>query len=115
MSDSRDIRMLALWRDDPTEARLTVDLRICGETGAVVSGWDVFGAFDLDGKHCRPFVLRRDGAMDFGAAPEMKWSANLREIAIKVGACFVVRWNDNDSGEYKIVKIATLGAKDGRK
>ena len=67
MSETRDIRLLALWRDDPTEAPMTLDLRIDAR-GGVVSTWDVFGAFDLDGAHCRPFVLRRDGTIDFGAA-----------------------------------------------
>jgi hypothetical protein len=115
MSDSRDVRVLALWRDDSREAPLTIDLRIDRAAGLVVSTWDVFGAFDLDGEACRPFVLRRSGEIDFGAGSELKWRANLREIAIAVGACFLVRWNDSDSGEYKIVKIAELGAKDGRK
>ena len=30
---SREVRVLALWRDDPTEAPLTVDLRIDAESG----------------------------------------------------------------------------------
>ncbi|QGM44557.1 hypothetical protein [Methylocystis heyeri] len=115
MSDHRDVRVLALWRDDPREAPLTVDLRIDVATGLMTSTWDVFGAFDLDGEARRPFVLRRSGEIDFGAACELKWSANLRDTKIAVGACFTVRWNETDSGEYKIVKIAELGAKDGRK
>ena len=115
MSEARDIRMLALWRDDPTEAPLTVDLRIDAATGAVVSVWDVFGAFDLDGADCRPFVLRRDGTLDFNAASGVKWKTNLRDVAIRIGASVTVHWNEADSGEYRIVKIAALGAKDARK
>jgi hypothetical protein len=115
MSAWRDVRVIALWCDDSREAPLTVDLRIDGATGMVVSIWDVFGAFGLDGETCRPFVLRRSGEIDFGAACELKWRTNLRDIQIAIGACFLVRWNDSDSGEYKIVKIAELGAKDGRK
>ncbi len=114
MTNTRDIRLKALWRDDPTEAALTLDLRIDAASGAIVSHWDVFGAFDLDGVHCRPFVLRRDGAMDFGADSKALWKTNLRETAVAVGARFLVRWNEADSGEYQIVKIAALGAKDGR-
>ncbi|MGA8169811.1 MAG: hypothetical protein WB816_03080 [Methylocystis sp.] len=114
MSETRDVRLLALWRDDPTEAPLTLDLRVDAR-GLVVSTWDVFGAFDLDGGACRPFVLRRDGTLDFGAGSREKWRTDLREIVIVVNAIFAVRWNDADSGEYKIVKIAALGAKDGRK
>jgi hypothetical protein len=114
MNETRDVRMLALWRDDPTEAPLTLDLRIDARSG-VVSTWDVFGAFDLDGVDCRPFVLRRDGAIDFGAASPVRWRTNLREIAILVNALFTVHWNEIDSAEYKIVKIAALGAKDSRK
>jgi hypothetical protein len=115
MSAFRDTRVIALWRDDPREAPLSVDLRIDAATGLVASTWDVFGAFDLDGVACRPFVLRRSGEIDFGAGSELRWRANLRDIKIAVGACFFVRWNEADSGEYKIVKIAELGAKDGRK
>jgi hypothetical protein len=114
MSDTRDIRLLALWRDDPTEAPMTLDLRIDAR-GGVVSTWDVFGAFDLDGAHCHPFVLRRDGTIDFGATSPELWHTNLREIVILVNALFTVHWNDADSGDYKIVKVAALGAKDSRK
>ncbi len=107
----RDVRMIALWRDDRTEAPMTVDLRVDAE-GHIVSPWDVFGAFDLDGASCRPFVLRRDGALHFATPPD--WRTNLREAPIKVGARFSVQWNDADSGEYEIVKVAVLGAKDHR-
>jgi len=111
MSEARDIRVLALWRDDPTEAPLTLDLRI-DDSGAIVSTWDAFGAVDLDGAACLPFVLRRDGAIDFGAGAEKAWRTNLRDTALKVGALFHVHWNETDSGVYKIVKIAELGAKE---
>ena len=56
MSDTRDIRLLALWRDDPTEAPMTLDLRIDAR-GGVVSTWDVFGAFDAG-----PFDVDEDEA-----------------------------------------------------
>jgi len=112
---ARDVRVRALWRDDPTEAPLTVDLRIEEEDGRIVSTWDVFGAFDLVGASRRPFILRRDGALDLGvAAPGLAWRTDLRDKAIKVGARFLVRWNETDVGEYEIVKIAELGTKDAR-
>ena len=111
---ARDVRLLALWRDDPLVAPMTVDLRL-DEKGAIASAWDIFGAFDLDSGNCRPFVLRRDGALDFGAADAQRWRTDLRSIAICVNACFTVHWNETDSGVYKIVKIAELGAKDRRK
>jgi hypothetical protein len=116
MTLSREVRILALWRDDPTEARLTVDLRIEAESAMVIGHWDVFGAFDLDGKACRPFVLRRDGTIEFGEqekTPSRK--TDLRNIPIKVGAEFAMRWNEEDLGAYRIVKVAELGAKDGAK
>jgi hypothetical protein len=105
---ARDIRLVALWRDDPTEARMTVDLRIQGSS--VVSGWDVFGAIDLDGR-ARPFILRRDGRIDFGYSQE-GWRTDLREAEMNVGSVFTVWFNETDSGAYKVVKIAALGAKD---
>jgi len=108
----REVRLKALWRDDPTEAALTLDLRIDLETGAILSPWDLFGAFDLDGGACRPFVLRRDGAMDFGAGATYRWRTDLRGLRIKIGARFRVSWNEADSGDYEIAKIAQLGAKD---
>jgi hypothetical protein len=116
MTMFREVRILALWRDDPTEAPLTVDLRVDVQSGAVVGQWDVFGAFDLDGKECRPFVLRRDGAIEFGDGERGKRpprKTNLRDVAIKVGARFFVQWNEEDRGEYSVVKVAVLGAKDG--
>ncbi|HMK91207.1 MAG TPA: hypothetical protein VK446_16445 [Methylocystis sp.] len=114
MIEARDVRLLALWRDDPLVAPMTVDLRLDAK-GAVVSAWDLFGAFDLDGAECRPFVLRRDGGIDFGAGDERRWRTNLRDAAVAVDARFTVRWNDADSGVYRIVKIAALGAKDARR
>jgi hypothetical protein len=112
---SRDVRVLALWRDDTLQAPLTIDARV--DAGAhIVSTWDIFGAFDLDGAACRPFVLRRSGAIDFGAnAGSLAWSTDLRDKAMKVGVRFIVCWNDEDQGEYEIVKVAELGAKDARK
>lgn len=113
---SREVRVLALWRDDPTEAPFTVDLRVYAESGKVIGHWDIFGAFDLDGETCRPFVLRGDGTLRFSDGQEGKRpprKTNLRDIAIKVGEHFTVHWNNEDCGEYRIVKVAVLGAKDG--
>ncbi len=111
MSESRDIRLVAQWRDDPTEATLTIDLRIDGVR--LASTWDVFGAVDLDGARPRPFVLRRDGRMDFGAGAD-RWRTDLREAELRVTAHFTVWFNETDSGRYRIVKIAELGAKERR-
>ena len=111
---TRNVRVLALWRDDPLVAPMTVDLRL-DENGALACRWDLFGAFDLDGAKCRPFVLRRSGALDFGAAETQHWRTDLRSVRICVNACFTVHWNERDSGVYRIVKIAELGAKDGRR
>lgn len=108
MSGTHDIRVIAQWRDDPTEALMTVDLRIEGARFA--SNWDVFGAVDLDGAHPRPFILRRDGRIDFGAGAD-HWRTDLREAELKVNASFTVWFNETDCGQYKIVKIAELGAK----
>ena len=110
MSEPRDMRILALWRDDPREAPLTVDARI--EDARIISAWDLFGAFALDGDSGRPFVLRRDGRIDFGRGEN--WRTDLREATIKVGSDFVVWFNESDGGLYRIVKIAALGAKDGK-
>ncbi|WP_442753756.1 hypothetical protein ACNHKD_12195 [Methylocystis sp. JAN1] len=108
MSEARDIRLVAQWLDDPTEAPMAVDLRIEGAT--LASTWDVFGAFDLDGAHPRPFILRRDGRIDFGGSRD-NWRTDLREAELKVTSLFTVWFNETDSGRYKIVKIAELGAK----
>ncbi|QGM98849.1 hypothetical protein [Methylocystis parvus] len=109
MSETRDIRLIAQWRDDPTEALMTVDLRI--EGARLASTWDVFGAFDLDGAHPRPFILRRDGRLDFGEGAD-HWRTDLRDAEMRVTAYFTVWFNETDSGQYKIVKIAELGAKE---
>ncbi len=115
MNPTREIRLLALWREDPMVARLTVDLRIDAKTSAVASTWDLFGAVDLDGDNMRPFVLRRDGAIDFGKEAAAFWRTDLREQKIVVGAAFTLYWNEADSGVYRIVKLAELGAKDSQK
>lgn len=108
-----DMRVLALWRDDRTECPLTFDLRIDAATRRIVSPWESFGACDLDGGKCRPFVLRRDGAIDFGAGAREGWRTDVRDAIIRVGERFTVFWNDSDCGLYEIVKVAALGAKSG--
>ena len=110
MMEDREIRLSALWRDDRLEAKITVDLRIDSEA-RVVSHWDVFGAFDLDGAQCRPFVLRRNGVIDCGLGAERFWRTDLRDAKIRVGSRFTIFWNDADCGEYEIVKVESLGAK----
>jgi hypothetical protein len=110
MSDARERRILALWRDDPREVPMTIDARI--EDMRIVSTWELFGAFALDGDGMRPFVLRRDGRIDFGRGES--WRTNLREAKVKVGTEFVIWFNESDSGLYRIVKIAELGAKDDK-
>lgn len=107
----RELRLKALWRDDPTEAPMTLDLRVDAD-GRVVSTWDIFGAFDLDGAEPRPFILRRDGRLDFGAQDGGPWRTNLRDCLVKIGLRYLVYWNERDNGEYEIVKLAELGAKD---
>jgi len=110
MSDAHERRILALWRDDPRVAPLMIDVRI--EDARIVSTWELFGAFALDGDGARPFVLRRDGRIDFGHGES--WRTDLREATIKVGSEFVVWFNESDRGLYRIVKIAALGAKDDK-
>jgi hypothetical protein len=106
-----DVRVLALWRDDRTECPLTLDLRIDAESRRVISHWETFGACDLSGGQCRPFVLRRDGALDFGVGAAEAWRTDLRSVVIKVGERFTMHWNERDFGVYEIVKVASLGAK----
>lgn len=110
MSDAREVRIVALWRDDPQEAPMTIDARI--DEMRIVSTWELFGAFLLDADGVRPFVLRRDGRIDFGH--DENWRTDLREATIKVGSEFFVWFNESDSGRYRIVKIAMLGAKDNK-
>lgn len=107
-----DVRILALWRDDRTECPLTLDLRIDPTTKRIVSHWELFGACDLNGDGCKPFVLRRDGAIDFGAGAHEKWRSDIRDSVIRVNERFTVFWNDDDRGVYEIVKVAALGAKE---
>ncbi|HEY8262718.1 MAG TPA: hypothetical protein VIG55_16015 [Methylosinus sp.] len=108
-----DVRVIALWRDDRTECPLTIDLRIDAASRRVVSSWDCFGVCDLAGENCRPFVLRRDGRIDFGAGARERWRTDLREAIMRVGERFMVHWNECDAGSYEIVKVAELGAKSG--
>lgn len=110
MSEPGDMRILALWRDDRREAPMTIDARI--DDARIVSTWDLFGAFALDADGVRPFVLRRDGRIDFGLGES--WRSDLREATIKVGSEFSVWFNESDSGRYRIVKLAALGAKDNK-
>ncbi len=105
-------RMKALWRDDPTEASMTVDLRLDARTSSISAPWDLFGAFDLDGDYSRPFILRRNGKIDFGVTAPHRWQTNLRGLRVSVGAHFQVFWNETDAGEYEVVKVARLGLRD---
>jgi len=107
-----EARMKALWRDDPTEASMSVDLRLDAQTGSISAPWDLLGAFDLDGECTRPFVLRRDGKIDFGLSGPHRWRTNLRSLRVGVGARFQVFWNETDAGDYEVVKVARLGFRD---
>ena len=105
-----DVRILAVWEDDLTESPLTIDLRLDAER--VAGRWSLFGAVDLDGPSCAPFVLRADGRIDFGGAfPDRRWRTDLRERPVRVGAQFTLRWNEQDSAIYRIDKVAMLGSK----
>jgi hypothetical protein len=108
-----EVRVLALWRDDRTESPLNFDLRIDAASRRIVSHWDCFGACDLSGEKCRPFVLRRDGRIDFGVGARERWRTDLRDAVMRVGERFIVHWNECDFGSYEIVKVAELGAKSG--
>lgn len=110
MIQDGDVRLKALWRDDPGEAPMTIDLRLL--EGRCAATWDLFGAFDLDGPKPRPFILRRDGRIDFGAGVLVSWRTDLRTTDLKIGALFGIWFNDADKGEYKIVKIAALGSRE---
>jgi hypothetical protein len=110
VTSAADVRVKALWIDDPTEAPLTIDLRVDAE-GRVVGSWPIFGAVDLDGPNCSPFVLRPDGAIEFARGEERRWRTDLRGRAMRVNEIFTVDWNERDSASYRIVKIAVLGAK----
>ena len=105
-----DVRLLAQWRDDPTEAPMTLDLRL--RDGRCAAFWDLFGAFDLNGPGARPFILRRDGKIDFGAGSPDDWRTDLREAEMRIGAFFTIWFNAVDSGVYKIVKIAAPGSRE---
>jgi len=107
-----EARLKALWRDDPSEASITVDLRLDAQTKSILAPWDIFGAFDLDGGCSRPFILRRDGEIDFGVGVPHRWRTNLRTLRASIGARFQVFWNETDFGEYEVVKIAKLGSRD---
>lgn len=103
-------RLRALWRDDPTTAALTIDLALSG--GRVASRHDLFGAFDLDGVSPRPFILRRDGRIDFGGHACYSWRTDLRDTEIFINGDFRVFFNDQDNGLYRIVKLARPGTRE---
>lgn len=107
MTAEHYMRIVAQWLDDPTEAKMTIDAPV--EGGRLVASWDLFGAFDLDGLSPRPFILRRDGRLDFAGGDH--WRTDLRDAEMRVGVVFGVWFNEVDRGDYRIVKIATLGSK----
>ena len=109
-----DVRLLAVWEDDPTESPLTIDLRVDRPAGRLIGRWSLFGAVDLDGPHCAPFILKPDGAIDFGADrhPDREWRTDLRDVQIRVGQTFTLHWNEQDHAIYRIEKLAVLGSKE---
>jgi len=118
--DPCDVRLLAIWEDDPTQSAMTIDLRLDRATHRMIGSWSVFGALDMDGKECLPFILRPDGRMDCAKAPwhtqsnqqAQAWRTNLRQARIEVGERFIIHWNDQDQALYRIQKLAILGSKD---
>ena len=108
------VRVLAIWEDDPTECPLTVDVRIDFESRRVVGRWSLFGAVDVSGPACAPFVLQPDGAITFGVDDPHRraWRTDLRDCAIRVGEHFTLYWNEQDFAVYRIEKVAVLGSKE---
>ena len=109
MIEYNNYRLIAQWCEDPHVAIFNVDLQI--KDNLISSDWDIFGSFDLDGANTRPFILRKNGQIDFGHLDPIKWTTNLRSIKLIIGNAFYISFNDQDSGTYKIVKIAALGQK----
>ncbi|NDA48205.1 MAG: hypothetical protein EBY21_13230 [Alphaproteobacteria bacterium] len=116
--DPCDVRLLAIWEDDPTQSPMTIDLRLDRATHRMIGSWSVFGALDMDGKECLPFILRADGRIECAQAHTQSnqqaqaWRTNLRQARIDVGESFIMHWNDQDQALYRIQKIAILGSKD---
>jgi hypothetical protein len=113
-TETLDVRILAAWIDDPLQSPITVDVRIAAETHRIVGRWSMFGATAIGTDACRPFVLTRDGRMDFGEgrrAPDRYWRTDLLEREIVVGQRFAVEWSGGDSGTFVIEKVARLGSK----
>ena len=109
-----NVRVLAIWEDDPTESPLTIDLRVNAVTKRILGRWSVFGAVDLAGPQCAPFILQADGVIDFGVGKldDRRWRTDLRDCNITVGTRFSLRWNEQDSAIYRIEKVAALGSKE---
>ncbi len=112
--DQSDVRVLAIWEDDPTQSAMTIDLRLDLISRRMIGTWSVFGALDMDGPDCVPFILRLDGRMDCGRDQKHNtfWRTNLRQAHIDLGESFIIHWNDEDQALYRIQKIAILGSKD---
>ena len=113
-ADMCDVRVLAIWEDDPTQSAMTLDLRLDTISRRMIGSWSVFGALDMDGPDCVPFILREDGCMHCGAHhhDSKSWRTNVRQARIDLGERFVIHWNDQDQALYRIQKIALLGSKD---
>ena len=110
MIEGRDMRILALWRDDPTEAPMSVDRarRQCADRSrpGICSAPSISTA-----SRTRPFTFGATARIDFGAG-RRSLANGLARGGDKVGASFTVWFNEADNGVYRIVKIALLGAKD---
>jgi hypothetical protein len=100
-------RVIARWVDDTLESPLAVDVLI--EERRITGPSLAFGCIDYDGAR-RPFTMDEAGSIEFGAGGET-WRTELRDVEMRVGVTFRIFWGQGDEGVYKIVKIATPGAK----
>jgi hypothetical protein len=107
-------RLIAIWVDDPMQSVLTCDFILDPTTHKMSGMWDVFGAIDHASPESRPFILNRQGIIDFGslAQEDMRyWRVPLRELALHIGLEFWIEWPHDDRGLYRIERLAKLGSK----
>ncbi len=106
----RAVRVTFASGEDPNEG-MHIDLVLNG--AQVKRGTEYFGVWFDNSENTRcPFVLNRDGQLDYGAGYEDEdqfYGTNLLEAAFSEGATVTCRFEDEDIA-YKIAKITPLAA-----
>ncbi len=95
---------------------------ILSSNNRIVGGWPAFGMWDIGRSHnsqkCNPFVLEKDGSLNFGEEDGDWFSSRIREIDLTKGTHVIFRESAengkilNKAFAFVLTRMAELGRRE---